>query len=194
LIRQLTRSALERTTPYKVVGEARTGEEALSLALSLRPDLILLDLKLKCMSGLKVLQEIKERMPQVKVVVVTGFDSPHLVREVMEAKADGYITKEASWDELKAAMEAVLSGRRYIQGSAAHQLLRASADGLRLTVRERHVLSLVAEGLSNREIANRLGVSQRTVEVHIGNVMAKLGASNRIQAVRMAREQGELLS
>lgn len=192
LIRHLTRSALEQMPGYQVVGEARTGEQALeSLALH-QPDLVLLDLRLKGLSGMNVLKAAKQRCSAVRVVVVSAFDSPHLVREALECGADGYLTKEASWNELVVAIQTVLEGRRYIQGSVAHQLLHSGVDRTTLTVRERQVLSLAAEGLSNKEIAGRLRVSTRTVEVHMANAMAKLGAGNRMQAVRLAQEQGEL--
>lgn len=192
LIRYGTSQVL-KSAGWQVVGETGDGMEAVVMAQELHPDLMLLDLVLPGMHGLIVLKEVKRVAPAVKVMVVTGHDVAHLAQAAWGAGADGYALKDLPWETFEQGMRAVLAGRRWVQASV-QQHLRTSGlpPGQTLTRRECEILSTVADGLSNSQIAAELNIREGTVEYHIGNILGKLGAVNRTDCVRIARQHGLL--
>lgn len=192
LMRYGTRQVL-KSAGWQVVGETGDGTEAVVMAQKLHPDLMLLDLVLRGMHGLTVLKEVKRLAPAVKVMVVTGHNVAHLAQAAWEAGADGYALKDLPWEAFEQGMRAVLAGRRWAQASVQEHLRtsgRPSSEAL--TRRECEILNAIADGLPNSQIASRLNIREGTVEYHVGNILGKLGADNRTEAVKVARERGFL--
>lgn len=179
LTRLLTRSGIQ------VVGEARSGEEALSLVSSHRPDVALLDIRMPGLGGVEALKRMRLLSPQTKVVLYTGYSDALLLRQGLEAGADGVVLKESPVDEIVRAVRAVAAGRTYLDAAAA-RLLGGEATGPVLTPREREALHLLAGGLRTEEVARRLSISTHTLRTHIANAMGKLGVRTRAQAVAEA--------
>lgn len=191
VVRQGLRSLLDVADGVTVTGEASDGPGALALAESLRPDVVLLDLKLPGMDGLAVLGELGGSSSP-RVLVLTSATDPARARQAVRAGAAGVVYKDIDPDALVRAIRAVHDGHLLLAPDAA----AAVADGgprLRdpLTVREREVLALIADGKSNREIARRLGVAEKTIKAHVSSVLAKLGVQDRTQAAVYAVRHGE---
>ncbi|MFJ8602009.1 response regulator [Streptomyces shenzhenensis] len=184
----------------EVVGAAGDGEEAVKAVAELAPDVVLMDLRMPRCDGVEATRRIRAEYPGTQVVVLTTFADDESLFPALRAGARGYLTKDAGGDEIVRAVESVLIGdaglspsvqRRLLErlSEPEQQLVRAEApDGL--TVRETEVLVLIAEGLSNQEIARRLHVSTATVKTHINNLFAKTGVKDRAQAVRYAYGKG----
>lgn len=187
-------AAMLATQPdFEVVGEAGTGAEAVAEAARLRPDVVLMDLEMPELDGIEAIRRLRAADPSVQVVVLTAFDTDERIVGSLQAGAQGYLLKGAPRAEIFAAIRTVSAGGALIPPVVASKLLRQvreaeSPDAL--TARETEVLSLVAAGLANKEIAARLSISERTVKFHVSAVLSKLGAKNRTQAVRLARERG----
>ncbi len=183
-----------------VVGEASTGEEALELVSTLAPDVVLLDIGLPGIGGVEVARSIRAEHPEVQVLALTAHDRPEYFFEILGAEASGYVLKEAAPSELFTAIRAASRGDAYFYPSVARKLLndylrrarsgeeRQSYNGL--TPREREVLSLIAAGHSNRDIAERLVISINTVEVHRTRLMRKLDLHKRADLVKYAIRSG----
>jgi len=186
LVREALGRLLALDPGVEVVGQASTGREALELIPARHPSVVLLDLSLPGLHGIDVIREIKSRYSAVKCLVLTVYSSDHIVQAALLAGAWGYLLKEASYDELMIAIHAVGNGQRYISPSIADKVVSGlslsppgQTEGLanpwqRLSDRERQVLKFVAEGMSNKEIADNLCLSVRTVEKHRASLMAKL--------------------
>ncbi|MGW3950610.1 response regulator [Streptomyces sp. NPDC004752] len=184
----------------EVVGAAGDGEEAVRAVAELAPDVVLMDLRMPRCDGVEATRRIRAEHPGTQVVVLTTFGDDESLFPALRAGARGYLTKDAGGDEIVRAVESVLSGDAGLSPSVQRRLLerlsepepqpvRAEApDGL--TARETEVLVLIAEGLSNQEIARRLQVSTATVKTHINNLFAKTGVKDRAQAVRYAYGKG----
>jgi DNA-binding NarL/FixJ family response regulator len=179
----------------EVVGAAADGEQAVALATELRPHAVLMDLPMPRVDGVAATRRLRERDPGVKVLALTTYDDERSVVEALRAEARGYLTKDAGAEQIRQALEAVVRGEAAIDPAVQHHLVDALAtttpaatrtlpDGL--TPREAEVLSLIADGLSNAEIADHLVVSEATVKSHINHLFTKIGARGRAQAVTYA--------
>ena len=201
LVRSAIRQAI--TAPdVEVVGEASTAEEALALAPSLRPDVMLLDLDLPGMSGSHLVRELAPRLPQTKIVMLTVSTSRRDLLDAMRHGARGYLTKDLSPDALLRSVRGIRRGdlpmSRVFAAQVVDELARAARRGSGttpasgLSSREDEVLHLLADGLTDREIAENLQISPRTVETHVSNVLHKLGVRNRAEAARRYRDDAQV--
>jgi NarL family two-component system response regulator LiaR len=174
----------------ELVAQAASGEEAVALCETVRPDVVLMDLVMPGMDGTEATRHIRKRCPESQVIALTSFKEGNLVQEVLQAGAMSYLLKNVSADELAEAIRATHGGRATLAPEAAHALVQATAHmpepGHDLTPREREVLALMAEGLNNRQIAARLVVSHSTAKFHVSRILTKLNASSRTEAVAMA--------
>ncbi len=167
----------------EVVGEVDNGRDAIQQAKILMPDLILMDLNLPIMNGTEALSEIKRANPNIKVMVLTAHKADEYIRDTLKSGADGYMLKNATRDEFMLAVHTVLDGGNYLSEEIALNFNDISgndsvADWEKLSNREREVLKLVAEGYTNKQIANVMSISIKTVEKHRSNLMSKLGLHN----------------
>ena len=202
LVRAAVRQAIT-TGDVELVAEAATAEDAFALALSMRPDILLLDIDLPGMKGLQMLEEIAPRLPETKVVMLTVSDSERDMVEAMTRGAAGYLTKDLSPEALLRALKGVHRGelamsRRFsarVMGHFIDAARRGRAPGVEgaldgLSPREIDVLRMLAEGLTDREIATALIISPRTVETHVSNILHKMSVRNRAEAAQRYREGG----
>lgn len=178
----------------ELCGEASSGEQVMDLCAHVEPDVILMDLLMPGMDGVKATRAIKERHPRVQVIALTSFLRSDLVHQAVQAGAISYLLKNVSAHELANAIRAAAAGRATLDPEATRALRQPTppamppAVGQDLTERERQVLGLVIQGLSNEDIAQRLIVSRSTVKFHISNIFSKLGVENRAEAVAVALE------
>jgi NarL family two-component system response regulator LiaR len=174
----------------KLVGEAGDGEEAIRLCERLQPDVVLMDLLMPRMDGVTAIRTIKERWPQIQVIALTSFKEKEYVEGAIKAGASGYLLKNVSAEELVNAVRRAAAGQPSLSPEAAQVLIQKvnepSSPGQDMTEREKEILALMVEGLSNNEIAERLIVSQSTVKFHVSNILSKLGVTGRTEAVALA--------
>ncbi len=174
----------------ELIAEAGSGEEAVAYCQRFRPDVVLMDLKMPGIGGAEATRRIREHWPDIQVVALTSFKEEELVESVMQAGAIGYLLKNVSADELAAAIRAANSGEPTLAAEAAQVLIQSTRHprklGYDLTDRERQVLALMIEGMSNPDIAETLIVSRSTVKFHVSNILSKLNADSRTEAVALA--------
>ena len=190
LVRSGLESVLSLYDDLELVGEARSGEAAVALCAAKHPDVVLMDLIMPGIDGVAATEQVLRRSPGTKVLVLTSFSDSDLIERALRAGAIGYLLKSVSGDELAAAIRRAHAGLSTLAPEAAQVLIDAvttpASDGAVLTAREREVLSLLTEGLTNAEIAARLFVSLSTVKTHISSILAKLGAATRTEAATIA--------
>lgn len=192
LVREGTRQILEREGDLAVVGEAARGDDAVALAAELQPDVLLVDLRMPGLNGIEVAR--RAASAAVRVLLLSAYDDDSYVAEALGAGASGYLLKTTPGRELVEAVRAVHAGTTVLEDSISHRLalrsIRPFAAGPRLSERELDVLRLTARGMSSKEIAAQLRISQRTVEGHLNNVYSKLGVNSRTEAVVQAAGRG----
>jgi DNA-binding NarL/FixJ family response regulator len=201
VVRQGLRALLEAEPDFAIVGEAADGLEVPDLVERLKADVLILDLMLPGLNGLEVTRQVQQRSPQTRVVVLSMYANEAYVLEALRNGAAAYVLKEASAADLVQAIREVMAGRRYLSPPLSESAIElyvqkakaAPRDAYEeLTTREREVLQLAAEGQSNPEIADRLGISVRTVETHRANLMHKLDLRSQTELVRYALRRGIL--
>ncbi len=188
LLREGLKALLQTEKDLQIIGEAENGLEAIRCVEKHAPDLILLDLSMPKMSGISVIKEIKSRFPEVKILALTIHESDQYVLEAFQSGTDGYCLKDASRDELLIAIKSVLNGKTYISPGISEGIMVGYLEGKKIikgstawdsiTQREKDVLKLIGEGYRNKEIADFLNISVKTVEKHRANVMKKLDLHN----------------
>lgn len=202
VVREGTRQLLEREPDILVVGEASDGAEAVRLVESAQPKVVVMDVRMPGMGGVEATKIIKERYPAVEVLVMTAHDDDEFVFTLLEAGASGYLLKTAPVKELIRAIHEVAEGQSALDPHIARKVVRQFTGGAArqkqqeayeaLTDREQEVLELLAEGKTNKEIAESLIISDRTVQTHLSNVFSKMGVSSRTEAVLEAIRRGWL--
>jgi DNA-binding NarL/FixJ family response regulator len=201
VVRRGLAMVLEVDREFTVVAEARNGQEAIESATRMRPDLVLLDVKMPVVDGIQAAQCIKQEAPEVRILMLTGISASPSNLAMFRGAADGYILKDATPEELLDAARCVVAGKPYLQGSIIRRLLGSTpveADedttGLTtpLTPRELDILRLMATSHTNREIADQLFVSEETVRTHVKHILRKLAQPDRTQAVIAAVRAGLL--
>jgi DNA-binding NarL/FixJ family response regulator len=202
LVRAGFRALLDAEDDIEVIGEAEQGEEAVQLARTLKPDVVLMDIRMPGMDGLQATRTIAadDSLAEVRVVILTTFDLDEYVFEALRVGASGFLVKSTEPTELVQAVRVVTEGDALLSPSVTKRLVAEFAERAKepqripaldvLTEREREVMGLVAEGLSNEEIAERLVVSPATAKTHVSRAMVKLGARDRAQLVVFAYESG----
>ncbi len=200
LLREGIRALLEDYADLTIVGEADDGRKAVELAGQLEPDIVLMDISMPVLNGIEATRQIKRDYPHVHVLVLTMHESEEYVSQLLAAGASGYVIKSAASSELVQALRAVAAGQNYISPAVTRVLvesllarqgdLRSGDPFQTLTGRERQVFQLAASGHTNRQIAEKLGVSIKTVKTHRANMMAKLGLHDRGALVKLAVQRG----
>ena len=204
LMREGLRMLLELESGLEIVGEAGDGQAALQAYETLQPDVVLMDVSMPGMDGVEATWRLRERWPDARIVILTTFDDDEYVFEGLRAGAQGYLLKDVSGHDLAEAVRTVAAGGALIEPSVARKVVaefarmappaRAPDTGLPepLSEREQEILNLLAQGLSNREIAARLNLAQGTVKNYVTTILQKLGVRDRTQAALRARELGLL--
>lgn len=197
LVRKGIRAMLETEKDIAVVGEAGDGSEALEIAKQLRPDLLILDVRMPTMTGLEAAAKLRQYAPNTKAVILSMHDSEEYVLQSLEAGAHGYLLKDTDRDEFVKALKQIYLGSKYFSGGVsnvlANRLLNAKPtnrpavnDAYNLSKREREILRMVIDGKQNKQIADSLDKSVRTIETHRFNIMKKLGVNNAVDMVNKA--------
>lgn len=200
LLRAGLRALLNAEPDLQVVDEAADGPQALNLIQKLQPDVVLLDIGLPGLSGIEVTRRLQKTLPRVRILILTVHEDESLLREAIRAGAAGYIVKRAVESELIDAIRAVWRGNQYVHPAMTHALLKDLTPPPlsneppieQLTPREIGVLRLLAQGYTNRQVAEALHLSVRTVESHRSNLTSKLGLHSRLELIRYAQEHGLL--
>jgi DNA-binding NarL/FixJ family response regulator len=196
IVRSGLRMLLDRQTDINVVGEADDGVEALELAQAAHPDVAVLDVSMPRMTGLQAAREIVSYAPETRVLLLSMHDDERYFFEGLEAGAAGYVLKRAADTDLIDAVRTVATGQTFLSGETQRSLMRDWLDGRRdehsdqLTPRELEVVKLIAEAHTNRQIADTLKLSEKTVESHRANLLSKLGMRDRVELVRYAIRRG----
>ena len=198
VVRQGTRQLLEHEPDFDIVGEASNGEEAVNLAINLKPDVVVMDVNMPKLTGIEATKQIKSALPATIILVLSGYDYDEYIFSMLEAGAAGYLLKDVSGDDLINAVRAVYSGEPMMHPAVLQKLMRRFVAPPPepeqplpvLSEREMEVLKAMARGLSNRNIAGELFISERTVQAHIRSIFNKLGVSSRSEAIMHGLKKG----
>jgi NarL family two-component system response regulator LiaR len=198
IVREGTRQLLEQTADFRIIGEASDGEEAVQLTAALRPDVVVLDVRMPKMSGIECTKAIKAQQSGVRILILSAHDDDRYVFPLLEAGANGYLLKTSSAAELAQAIRTVHGGEtalapriasKMVDWLSRRQLYRSAEMQEGLTEREVEILQVVAQGKSNKEVGELLHISPHTVQVHLRNIYGKLGVNSRTEAVAYALSQ-----
>jgi len=202
VVREGTRTLLERESDMQVVGEARDGEEAVNLIEGLKPDVAILDISMPKLSGIEVTKRVKPHQPSLGVLILTAYDNDEYVFALLEAGAAGYLLKDVPGVEIVDAVRSVHAGESVLHPSIARKVIQRALTGsvkplrekdeIILSDREKEVLKLAAKGLSNKDIADSLCISARTVQGHINKIFHKLSVGSRTEAIFQSVKKGWL--
>jgi DNA-binding NarL/FixJ family response regulator len=200
ILREGLRALLSADPNFKIIGEARDGREAVHCVEKLAPDLLLMDLSMPRMSGMDAIREIKKRFPEIKIIALTVHKTEEYLLTTLQAGADGYVLKDATHEELVMAIKSVMGGKCYLSPGVSEKVIEGYLVGKEsnrslstwetLSQREREVLKLIAEGYKNKEIAEDLCISLKTVEKHRANLMKKLDLHNAAALTVYAVQKG----
>ena len=193
LLLKSLRDLLVKEGDFEIVAEAGDGEEAVRLTIEMQPDIVIMDISMPNMDGLEATRQIKERCPNVAVLVLTVHTEDDSILDILPAGAAGYLVKSVYTDEVIHSIHAVLSGEMVLSPSIGQRLLKHAArypikpvklePGEKLSTRELEILKLTARGMSNKDIASALGINIRTVKAHLGEIFSKMGVASRTEAV-----------
>jgi len=200
IMREGVREFIKRETDMEVVGEAGDGEEAVRLAAQLKPDVIVMDIRMPKLNGIEATKQIKSQLPKTAILILTAYDSDQYIFALLDAGAAGYLLKGIRTHELIDAIRAVYAGESVLHPVIASRVIRrvitpatAGSKGVEpLSDREMEILKIAAKGVSNKDIAEQLFLSPRTVQVHLGNIFNKLGVASRTEAVLFGLKRGWL--
>jgi NarL family two-component system response regulator LiaR len=202
LLRQALKDVLQKENTFEIIGEAADGEEAVKLASELTPDVVIMDISMPNLDGLQATQQIKEKYPNVAVLVLTVHTDDECILEILKAGAAGYLIKSAFGDEVIHAVRAVATGDMVLSAPIGERLLKQAARfptrpvlleaGEKLSARELEVLKLTARGLSNKHMASTLNIKERTVKGHLADIFSKLRVASRTEAVIAGLQAGFL--
>ena len=207
VLRQGTAELLRREFDFEVVGEAGDGQQVIELAQKLKPDIVVMDVRMPVLSGIEATRRIRETLPSVQVLVLTAHDDDQYVFSLLQAGASGYLLKTAPIGALVKAIRQVREGESPLDPAIAHKVVARFSSGPMslsaaeeagqpkqdLSARELEVLQLLARGLNNRAIAEELFISDRTVQAHLTSIFSKMGVTSRLEAVLMAIRRGWLM-
>lgn len=202
--RQGIRVMLDLRDDVEVVGEAGTGAEAVRIATERNANLVLMDLNMPEMGGVAATRRLKEVAPDVAVIVLTVHEDDGAIKDAIQAGASGYLAKSSGASDIRSAIDALRTHGVYMSPSVTRSVLRSASLGFRnghrpspaagtkerITAREREILRLLGDGLTARSIGTRLGISERTVNTHVGNLYRRMGVTNRVEAIRAAMRAG----
>jgi DNA-binding NarL/FixJ family response regulator len=200
ILREGVREFIQRETDMEVVAEAGDGEEAVKLTAHYKPDVVVMDIRMPKLNGIEATKQIKAQLPSTAILILTAYDSDQYIFALLEAGAAGYLLKGIRASELIDAIRAVYAGESVLHPVIASRVIRrvvtpATSDGRLvepLSEREMEILKLAAKGISNKDIAEKLFLSPRTVQVHLGNIFNKLGVASRTEAVLYGLRRGWL--
>jgi two-component system, NarL family, response regulator LiaR len=202
VVREGTRTLLEREEDMEVVGEASDGQEALKLLEELKPDVAILDISMPKLNGIEVTRQIKPRFPSIAILILTAYDNDEYVFALLEAGAAGYLLKDVHGQEIVDAVRSVHAGESVLHPSIARKVIQRAIVGsakvkdtksdIELSDREKEVLKLAAQGKTNKDIADALCISIRTVQGHINSIFHKLGVGSRTEAIFLSVKKGWL--
>jgi len=198
VMREGTRALMDKEEDIEVIGEASTASAGLAAVLAHRPDVLILDIRLKDGSGIDLARAVREKAPETRILVLTAYDNDQYVRALMKVGVNGYLLKDAPAAEVNEAIRMVFQGGTVLAPEIATKVVKAlarasrgrPAKGDELTDREMEVLGLLMSGARNAEIAAQLGITVKTVETHVASILSKLGVQTRTQAVLKAIEEG----
>jgi two-component system response regulator NreC len=186
VVREGLRLSLSRASHIRVIGEASDGAEAISLVERRKPDVVVMDVRMPGMDGLEATKEILKRVPGTAVLIFTAYSERALLDRALDSGAKGYILKEAPHDDLLRAIDRIGHGGEYVDPALTPALISGKGQTDMLTAREREILQLLADGMSNAEVAAKLFISQETVKSHVRHILTKLEADTRTHAVAIA--------
>ena len=189
LVRRGVVNIISHEAVLRVIAEASNGAEAVDAYARYRPDVTLLDLRMPVMEGVEAVRQIRALDPNAKVIVLTTYDTDEDITRALKAGAKAYVLKDITADDLIACIHDVLAGKTYLAPAAAAKLAEGLAR-VQVTPRELSALRLMADGKSNKEIANTLAISERTVKTHLGHLFEKLGVTSRTEAIKVASRRG----
>lgn len=189
LARMALHSVLSTNAQIQIVGEASDGESGLAMFRSLRPDVVVLDLRLPRISGFQLIDLLRQENPPARIVVLSNYSGSEDIYRAVRSGAMAYLTKDASGEELISGIQSVHRGLRYFRRDALDRLAERT-QAVELTPRETEVLVWITRGCSNREIADELGIAEKTVRIHVSSLLDKMGARDRTQATIYALQRG----